>query len=106
MSKEEKKLVSAVNALAKATKAFMAACEWRDNLVSVMIDSPALSADNKGRCTLHMTNEGFDKLLNLLGGKEVTERESKDQDGCLIHYWEFDHDGVTVFKMTYERIKK
>lgn len=105
MSREEKKLVSAVNALAKATKAFMEACEWRDNLISVMIDSPALSADNKGRCTLHVTNEGFSKLVNLLGA-EVTERETIDQDSCLVHYWEFDHDGVTVFKMTYERIEK
>lgn len=111
MSKEEKTIVSAINAMAKATKALDKLTESPGSgFMSVRIEPLWARHLNYSDCgaEFHVSR---DKLFHLaeLFGKEVKESDQEydsETEVSKYHFYGFEQDGVWIFAIEDRSVTK
>lgn len=107
MTKVERKNVSAINALAKATAAYTTASPLSSGFYSLRISPQWMRSDNFKGCgaEIHVDYETLCSLANLLGGDIIdheTVYESSNGEMCHNYYRGFIYNDMWIYSL-YDR---
>lgn len=100
MSKKERAIISAINAIARAAEAYGKISDSGSGFIGVRIE-PKFVRDsyNDPSAEVHVSEESIESLAKMLGVDDIKEHDEEyenDEGYSRYHRWEFYFNGVCI----------